>query len=651
MLYILRGLPDSRRRIASRAGQQVRYDCSHSHRIASSAGAIRPVGRSGRWEDLCNRFHIGREQVEAVGAALLVLLIYVAALASLPRHVFLSPDEGGKFLMMRSLQLDADAAVPIAYGAAAIDPELRYYPSVHGRTPTFPYPLLQDGEVRFHWSVAFPAASLIAYEWFGLPGVYLLPMLCGWALAIGSGLVAARLLPGTAGLTTIVVGLGSPVFFYSTSFWEHTVASALAVLAVHQAMEGGWRRLAFALVALSAAAILRAETLVVAISLPVTLAFDQRQVLLARLRDWSTVPLGRRITAVTAVLLGAGLVAYLLYPMLPEPVRLAIQWLPMRLSYVARRIDVLPTGLVGILVNDSGEEGPLQAGWIEFAALLGVAIALVAALPFARRWCAGLVAVGVSLLLACSLSILTSSDPYRSLHGFFPVAPLMLAAPLCFCEFGPSGSARARTLARLSLLSLVIGWWVLFATFVVPNRRFVTGLEWGQRYLLTFYPLLLVLGVVGAGASWRHRRDTLSGVTLAGLCVTAAVVGICFQVRGWHMRSEQLGVMAEWDRRLAESDAVATDAGWLASALAPQFADRPFFYMQDWNGIDDWLALAEASELCDVVLVGGVPPPPVRPGDRTSQVEELAGLYVLPVRLCQESPARIRGDGTSRLGN
>lgn len=614
----------------------MRYSCSHSHRTSISAGATRPADPESRRREIEARLHIDRAQVEAVGAALLVLLLYIAALASLPRHVFLSPDEGGKFLMMRSLQLDPDAATPIAYGAAAVDPGLRYYPSVHGRTPTFPYPLLQDGEVRFNWSVAFPAASLIAYEWFGLPGIYLLPVLCGWALAIGSGLLAARVVPGTAGLTTVVVGLASPIFFYSTSFWEHTAASALAVLAVYQALEGGRRRLACALFALSGAAILRAETLVVAVSLVATVAFDRRHLMRARMREWSALPLGRRITAVTASLLGAGLVAYLAYPMLPEPVRLAVQWLPLRLSYVARRIDVLPSGLVGILINEGAEEGPVHSDWVDLVALLGVATALVAALPYTRRWCAALVAIGMSLLLMSSLSILISSVPYRSLHGFFPIAPLMLAAPLCICGFRPSEKGTARSLGRLSLLGLVIGWWALFATFVVPTRRFVTGLEWGQRYLLTFYPLLLILGIVGACTYWRQRRETLAGATLAGLCVTAVVVGICFQLRGWHMRSEQLGVISEWDRRLAESDAIATDAGWLASALAPQFADRPFFYLQDWNGVDDWLTLAEASQLCDVVLAGRAPPPVVNPAYRMGEVGELAGLYVLPVRMCPD---------------
>ena len=56
-------------------------------------------------------------------------------------------------------------------------------------------------------------------------GLYLLPVVCGWLIAVLSGALATWLAPGLGPAAILLVGLATPVWFYSVVFWEHTLAT------------------------------------------------------------------------------------------------------------------------------------------------------------------------------------------------------------------------------------------------------------------------------------------------------------------------------------------------------------------------------------------------------------------------------------------
>jgi hypothetical protein len=163
-----------------------------------------------------------------------VLLVYVLSLLGMPRHVFWSPDEGSRLLQAKTLRFDDGFSHALPYPGERLDPDLRFYAHRRGaRIERSLYPVRDGaGAFHFHWAPWFPLLSRLPLELFGVTGVYVLPLLAGWLTAVLSGRLAAAIDPSLEVPAVLVVGLATPIYFYSLCFWEHTVAAALSLCAV-----------------------------------------------------------------------------------------------------------------------------------------------------------------------------------------------------------------------------------------------------------------------------------------------------------------------------------------------------------------------------------------------------------------------------------
>jgi hypothetical protein len=77
---------------------------------------------------------------------------------------------------------------------------------------------------------------------FGIAGIYVLPLVAGWLTAVLAGRLMFEFYPALASATIVVVGLASPLCFYSQTFWEHTTATLMttaAALLLVRARPGG----------------------------------------------------------------------------------------------------------------------------------------------------------------------------------------------------------------------------------------------------------------------------------------------------------------------------------------------------------------------------------------------------------------------------
>src|SRR5262249_5257600 len=93
---------------------------------------------------------------------------------------------------------------------------------------------------------------------------------CGWLIALASGWIAARFDRRLAAPAILLVGLATPIWFYSLTFWEHTLAALLALLAVAVALDtrrAAAPALAAVLALMSAASLLRLEMVAFAAAL------------------------------------------------------------------------------------------------------------------------------------------------------------------------------------------------------------------------------------------------------------------------------------------------------------------------------------------------------------------------------------------------
>lgn len=527
-------------------------------------------------------------------AALAVLLVYGVAVHQLPKGVFLVPDDGGKYLILHSLRWTGTGlAYRLPYGGERIDPTARFYP---WRDAPFPYPRGRaDGQVDFHWPVWFPLLARPFHSLFGIGGIYVLPVLCGWLTAVAGGWLAGRRRSGLAAMATVIVGLATPVFFYSVTFWEHTAATLLGMVAVALCLQPVRASAYFAATAcLVAATLLRIEMVVVAVALVIgCLATARRSPSPATAFTSSDPHIGwRRVLVPTLLLAFTGAVFWLGYPYLPHRLQEFMARLPQRLVRFSDNLINLPDGLAAILVNSHASAGPRFA-WPGYG-VVAVGLALVA--PFLRPpWLKAACLFG-GLGATCGLTawLLLSKVPYLSMHGFFPMAPFCLLAPYAFVSAWRRGDPIALRLAAIGLVYLLIGVGAVFVILVGQDGQLKSGIEWGQRYLLTLYPLLTVLALIGV-ADYEHaeRSRPLTRAVLA-LAAAAVLLGNGFELRALATADQELRVYATWDKALRRGEPVVTDASWLPATLADLFATQEMYVVESARHLGDWVEVARA---------------------------------------------------------
>src|SRR5262245_16352789 len=104
-------------------------------------------------------------------ATAIVAASYVALLVAMPKGGFYSPDEGAKYLQLRTLGWHGGLTYSIPYAGIETDPQYAFYPSRCRHEDLYPVPLA-DGGVKLHWPIWFSLVTQPALALFGLAGLY-----------------------------------------------------------------------------------------------------------------------------------------------------------------------------------------------------------------------------------------------------------------------------------------------------------------------------------------------------------------------------------------------------------------------------------------------------------------------------------------------
>src|SRR5579862_3445041 len=431
--------------------------------------------------------------------ALGVLATYAVTLSVLPRDVFWMPDPGAKYLELAAVRWAGGVRYDVPFPSRRIDPHFAFLPL----PGIFPHPsFADDGSMRlqFEAPVLFPLISRVPYAWFGITGLYLLPLLSGWCCAIVTGGMMRRLYPRWAPFTVLLVGLATPLWFYSVNFWEHTVACLLALLAVYIAIASPRPRLAAALgmlVFVTAALSLRIEMLAFALALfsgwtTALLAARPRR---AAVRPAPTIVAAPWIVNLLLVACVVGLLAVL-------DVSLTVRhraFLAAAATRTAAGLSSflgLPGSLAEVFVHSSVSEGAVLMPVFPALGLVAMAACCAAAFMKSPRVEAALLIPGCAVVLGLSLYLLCTVQPYRSLHGVFPIAPFLVVWPYALREAWRRRDHAMLTVTNVGLFGLLTGF-AAIAVWYVSNGRLTVGLEWGQRYLFVVYPLLTIAALAG----------------------------------------------------------------------------------------------------------------------------------------------------------
>ena len=467
---------------------------------------------------------------------------------------FYSIDGDVKYLGADSLARHFPSAA-IPYPGRTFDPAGRYI---------LPLTAWFGGHQYAGYSLLFLAIAASAIKLFGAAGVIVPPVLGTGVLLYGQFRLADLL--GLRTNRVILAGAtvaATPVLFYSVSFWEHTWGAGLllagfaVLLTVIYRQVSRWPLYAAgAGLLLSAAVMMRRDTAIPAVVFLVL-----------------TAVLCRRRQAWTAILLaGAMMVLPLACIVLlhPEPLALGITHAsPGR-------------GAIGIrksLTRLDRFEFLFDGGWATLL-LAGVLIgATIAAMRRSRVVMPIVVIGGFVAGVALTAKML---DPYlvsnQNLFAFCPLALWGLCLPLMWRYPNRSSISTRSLLAFVEAHSLEVLLWglaLLGPVAVVLMEYDSGGAQWGPRYLLFAFPLLVLLAL-----SMRQRLNDAGGKRL----VNYGFVGML----GFSILLQCAGLMALTIQKDLSSRAAAavarTHVGTVVSAspiidvLAPSYRSHRYLY-------------------------------------------------------------------------
>jgi len=515
------------------------------------------------------------------------LIAYLAGLFLLPdRPVFWSPDEGGKYLHMRQIASSHQIANPLPYRGRMLDPGLENVPLL--------YWLRSGNQILSWWPVWFPAISSWVYRFLGFRGIYLIPVLSSVLLSTMAYWTVSGASKRLALVAMAVTALASPIAFYGLTFWEHTLQSLLVFLAFASIVRG-WttesaRWYAASGLFLGLATYLRLETVIYAGAVGMSGVFWIH----SRRRARSSAEAVVSRLAVLAACFLVVLVPLMMHNQLNEGHilgrRSALEThkvLSTSLSYGrTSMLETLPDLLFGTPVHGSIDLVP-SLRWMFALATIACFVA-----PWLIRQNLEFVVylAAVALIALCGIVLFTPTM-YISVHGLVLIAPYVV-----FAGWGlrPSSDQDTLSWGCLSAFGLAA---FLLAT-IISGWEGQGGLQWGPRYALPLFPLLIVAAVRGV----RHMvaDESIEKATrhaLTGCLIILVLLGVGFQARGLLAMFISRHVYAAWEEELEalpNDVIIATDLSWLALTVPDVYETRVMYLMSsEHTPQEDWLRVAQ----------------------------------------------------------
>lgn len=555
-------------------------------------------------------------------------LLYLVIAQLWPQGVFWSPDSGLKYLQMASLRWDNGLRFDIPYPGQALDPDFSAVPL----GPTF-YEV-REGHIYVVWPLLFPILSLAFYWLLGFSGLFLLPALTGAGTVYLTGRLAERLHPGTGLWAALLVGLATPVFFYSVMFWEHVPAVFCITLGAYLALtsdEGapGWQPgVGGAAIALAGA--MRAEMYVFAAALFIAIV----ALYPGRARWARAVPLGVGFAVVT---IPAWATNYVMNGT-PLPLNAAKNFLSFSLDYLSS------AGIHAIVHFLVGDSAPLEIGGIFTVA----AFAVIGAFAWGRGPGRGtLLNLALLVMVGSAWAIFVVSFPSQGIflfHGFLAISPFLIFGLLP----GPRAEDDAREAARRVLAvtsGLYAVLYLVFISLASPVGPSGGALEWGPRFFLGIYPLLTALAAAALPRLLRLPDMMAARRSARALFASLAITGVAFQMLGLWEIGRELGFNQDLTARVRAmpSEPIVSDIWWVPVTMPTLFFTRPMFDIYTPEVFHSWLRRAWRSGARTFRFASAIPDarnPVLRPPWpegirlRPGEVERAAsGLWLIQIEI------------------
>jgi hypothetical protein len=528
----------------------------------------------------------GYPQTFFVLAGIVALLTYLGiAWFVFPLEAIWSPDTGAKFLQLKNLRWENGClAFDIQYPGRAIDPSLQFAT----REPGSGLLVVRSDKLQFQRLPIFPLLSWPGVQGLGFRGLYLLPALGGAA----SGILALHLLRRRDRRVAmwILIAFGSPIYIYSTLFWEHTTATALTLFGAWLSLRGpspyaSWLRqmLIWTAVGIIMAfgAYIRLETAIFALAWLLAL--------------WLIDHSGRWGPIWAGGVLGLSMLPYRpLHGML-----FAGQEMPGHAEYlfypfqylISAKWSAVPDLLIGPQASGSLHTGWLGALWAMAAIVVGahsVGAHDTPAKRIVRR-------IGSAITIIIGARYLFTDVSYHSAHGLLFTTPWAILGMSRAYRVWRSGDRRAQVVVLTNILGL-IGYTIGIIGFRGSSPH--GGLEWGARFAMSFYPLLALVAAWDLGTK---RKDILTLTVIGALLF----LGLGFQARGLWTIKRDMQNNATLNQIILElpEKHIVSDLEWLPLNTAPIYDQKQIFVTDTAEELNTWAHLAAEQDVEHFAIV------------------------------------------------
>ncbi|MDI6892707.1 MAG: glycosyltransferase family 39 protein [Actinomycetota bacterium] len=507
---------------------------------------------------------------------LVVAVIYsVLAFFVLPSNSFFAGDEGVKFLQTKSLTEKGWKDPFIDYPGREFDIKGKFYPF----NP--PYVFIRQGKMYSTWPLFYPVVNSIFYRCFGMRGLYVVPVLSSLVTLILVAYMSRMLTNKLSVLPVVALAFGTPLFFYSLVFWEHSFGTMLATLAVFFLLKTFFEpqnryylasgiALGFAIWARNE---LYALALAMLISYVVVSCRKRRDIFQLRYLVLGLVlilvPMWIFQKATTGAFLGTDVSQFLSKEVITE----TTPYLRDVGSFILYKLYIIAT----LILHPFNHK---ENAYYGFPFLL---FAVAVFHPKLRRGNFILpIAIG-SVIFTAFLALF--SQCYWYLFGLLTVSPFIVYALLARPVSSDSSSN-----SGVDFLFYICFFFILLVLLFSSSYG---GTQWGPRFLLPAFPLLVVLVYFVYENFQRLGLRKHVGVIAKGGLLVLVLVSVVIQVIGIQFLQLDRRSGAELAQyiRSREEGIFITDTFWFPQESASVYSSKVFFSVNDEEELRELVAI------------------------------------------------------------
>ncbi len=528
----------------------------------------------------------------AILLILTICLIYALLTALMPLDVFWITDGGNKFITMENIIRDRSDA--ISYPAADIDAEGKFFPYSN-------FHFVRHNEKVFSiFPPYFPALASFFYRAAGYWGLYLISIFStGIVLLLTRRLIQRLKLPDKYLLSLPALGLCTPFFFYSLTFWEMTLTALLTTTAMlmlvrHTEKNTTTQEFLMAGLMMGSAIILREDIYVLAAAMIAAML----------VLKYKKINIAATCAGILAIVTPLWLIQYAKYGHI-----LGLHGS----KYYAHNLDANETGIIAFIIKQLNgyytyllkfNSGDFADKPYYFLLVMPFVLAVIAGIMYknpARRATATYVMLLLATISSAILTIMLLINTQPVLNTIFTVG-LLTSSPLLVPLLLSTRSFFSSRLRRIKLMLLTSA---IYCIAIAPMlTQSDLGIIWGARHFIYLFPLLVPLCIYAMIKLFYRIENRQLALKIAVLGIVLCSISLLIQVKGVANLFLMKNNVAKMNNHLASvNEVIVSDIYWLPTENPRLFYNKKFMQVNSGQELEKFIELMKRNNVRTFTLV------------------------------------------------